>query len=376
MKVITDQSLLHAGLQMAYRAIAGGTAHPILTGVLLTAQEGILHLSATDLEKSIEAVVPAAVEMPGSLVLPGREFSEIVGRIPGGDIQISAPEDRHQAVVTWRASEFVLNGYPPDQFPSLPTADGSRGYTVPAADLGRSLSNTVFAASTDDAMPVISGVRLKVGEGKIQATATDGYRIAVSEIEAPSAGGEVMEVALPRKSIGDLVRVLSSASADDEATLALSENHVFFELPGGVKFSTVILEGQYPDVLSMVPAPGDYGTEARFDRGEFSGATSRTALLAEDHRGARPIQLHLKEDRLILKASSAELGEAYDEIDAEVMGPNVDILFQAKYLIEGIRNISRDRVVFNLDDAESAARLQGEDDPEFYYVVLPMKPRT
>ncbi len=376
MKIVVDQSQFHSGLQMAYRAIAGGTAHPILTGVLLTAQEGILHLSATDLEKSIEAVIPAAVAMPGSLVLPGREFSEIVSRIPGGDIEISAPDDRHQAVVTWRASEFVLNGYPADQFPSLPSAAGSRGYSVPASDLGNALSSTVFAASNDDAMPIISGVRLRVGDGVIQATATDGYRIAVSEIEAQTATGDVMEVAIPRKSINDLIRVLSSAGSDEEATLALADNHAFFELPGGVKFSTLILEGQYPDVLSMVPAPADYQTRALFDRGEFAGATARTALLAEDHRGAKPIQLHVKEDRLILKASSAELGEAYDEISAEVAGPNVDILFQARYLIEGIRAIGRDRVVFHLDDAEGAARLQGEDDEGFYYVVLPMKPRS
>ncbi len=376
MKVITDQSHLNSGLQMAHRAIAGGTAHPILTGVLLTAQEGILHLSATNLEKSIEAVIPAAVEMPGSLVLPGRELSEIVGRIPTGDIEISAPEDRHQAVLSWRTSEFVLNGYPADQFPSLPTADGSRSYSVSADDLARALSKTVFAASTDDAMPIISGVRLRVGQGHIQATATDGYRIAVAEIESESAEGEIVEVALPRKSISDLVRVLSSSTPEEDATLAVSENHVFFELPGGLKFSTVILEGQYPDVLSMVPAPGDYGTRVLFDREEFAGATSRTSLLAEEHRGARPIQIHVKDDKLIMRASSAELGEAYDEIVAEIEGPNVDILFQAKYLSEGIRNISPERVVFSLDDAESAARLQGEDDSEFYYVVLPMKPRS
>ncbi len=375
MKVITDQSQLHAGLQMAYRAIAGGTAHPILTGVLLTAQEGILHISATDLEKSIEAVIPAAVEMPGSLVLPGRELNEIVGRIPGGDIEISAPEDRHQAVITWRASEFVLNGYPPDQFPALPLADGSGAFSVSAGDLVRALSKTVFASSTDDSMPVISGVRLRVGDGRIQATATDGYRIAVSEMEAPGAGGQVMEVAIPRKSVADLVRVLSSAAGEEDASVVLSENHIFFDLPSGVKFSTVLLEGQYPDVLSMVPAPGDYRTRAHFDRAEFAGACSRTALLAEDHRGARPLRLHLKEDRLIIRASSAELGEAYDEIEAQVDGPTLDILFQAKYLIEGLRNIGPERLIFSLDDDEGAARMQGEDDSEFYYVVLPMKPR-
>ncbi len=374
MKTIIQQEPLHFGLQMAYRALSSGTTHPILTGILLTAQEGIIHLAATDLEKSIEVVIPASVEQPGSLVLPGREFNEIINRIPGGDITLSAPEDQHQAVISWRASEFVLNGYPADQFPPLPTPEDGQSFHLPAAALDNALSKTVYAASQDDSMPIISGVRLTLQEGMLQATSTDGYRIAVCDTELPIEYPGELEVVLPRRGISDLLRILASAG-DDDVELALSENHIFLRLNTGIHYSMVVLEGRYPDVLSMVPGASDFNTHVTFDRDEFIGACSRTALLADDRKGARPVHLHIQDERLIFKAQSPELGEAYDEIEAQIEGDPLAILFQSKYLLDGIKHISDDRVRFSFTDAENAAHLQGIDSSEFSYIVLPMKPR-
>ena len=374
MRVSMDQKPLSFALQTVYRAISQGTTHPILTGILLTAQEGILHLSATDLETSIECIISADVELPGSLVLPGRELVEIINRIPSGSISLSAPEDRHQCIITWRASEFVLNGYPPDQFPSLPTPDEATSFDVPGGILEDALGKTSFAAANDDSMPIICGVRLKFDDGRFHATGTDGFRIATWETGL--TGPEDMEVVLPRPAIADLLRVLGSVDDEEDVKISLSENHVFFETPNGIKLSTVILEGQYPDVLSMVRAPGGYNTTITVETGELAGACQRAALLAEEHRGVRPVRLHIMEDRLVFKASSAELGEAYDEVSGMVEGEPMDILFQSRYLLEGIRNIDTDDLVFSFTDAEGAALMRGHGDDKYSYIVLPMKPKS
>ncbi|MFO8061190.1 MAG: DNA polymerase III subunit beta [Bacillota bacterium] len=376
MKTAIEQQSLSFALQNVYRAISPGTTHPILTGILVTAQEGILHFSATDLEVSIECTVPAQVDLPGALVLPGRELVEIVNRIPGGHIEIIAPEDRHQAIITWRSSEFVLNGYPPDQFPSLPTADEGTSFSMPARILKDALGKTAFSAgSGDEVMPVICGVRLRFEEGDIQTTGTDGFRVAVWESSLPG-GPDDMEVVLPKPSVTDLLRVIDSLDAEENVKIALSENHVFFETERGVKFSTVVLEGQYPDVLSMVISPGGYETRAVVDRREFTGACERAALLSEEHRGIRPVRLHVMRDRLVFKASSAELGEAYDEIEGEVEGDDLNILFQSRYLLEGIRYMNSDHIVLNFTDFEGAAMIQGQGDDLYSYIVLPMKTKS
>ncbi len=376
MKTSIEQQTLSFALQSVYRAISQGTTHPILTGILVTAQEGILHVSATDLEMSIECTVEANVDLPGALVLPGKQLVEIVNRIPGGTIEIMAPEDRHQAIITWRSSEFVLNGYPPDQFPALPTADEGTSFSVPAGVLKDALGKTGFSAgSSDDMMPVICGVRLRFEDGSIHTTGTDGFRVAVWETSMPGAPDD-MEVVLPRPSVTDLLRVIDPMDPQAKVRISLSENHVFFETESGVNLSTVVLEGQYPDVLSMVIAPGGYGTRAVVDRRDFTGACERAALLSEEHRGVRAVRLHVMQDRLVFKASSAELGEAYDEIPGSVEGEDLDILFQSRYLLEGIRYMNSDNIVLSFTDFEGAALLKAEGEERYSYIVLPMKVKS
>ncbi len=376
MKLQTQQGPLEFGLQTVYQAISRSTNHPVLTGIMLTAQEDIVHLSATDLEKSVECVVAADVEMPGALVLPGQQLRDIVSKIPEGEISLTAPEDRYQAVITWRNSEFVLNGYPPDQFPNLPTADESSAFSISSGVLQDELTKTAFVASTDESMPIISGVNLDFSEGVMQTIGTDGYRVAVYETEVPGHTPESLELVLPKKSTQDLLRMLNQVDAVDSVEISLSENHVFFEMSNGVKFATVTLEGKYPDVLTMVPKPQDYATHMTFDRADFAGACERTALLAEEHQGgARPIHLHIKPDKLILKGRSPELGEAYDEIQGQLEGEELDILFQAKYLMEGVSNMDTDQITFSFTDQENAAQMQAVGSEEYLYVVLPMKAR-
>ncbi len=376
MKTSIEQQTLSFALQNVYRAISQGTTHPILTGILVTAQEGILHFSATDLQLSIECTVAAEVDLPGALVLPGRELVEIVNRIPGGNIEIIAPEDRHQAIITWRSSEFVLNGYPPDQFPSLPTADEGTSFSMPAGILKDALGKTGFSAgSGDEAMPVICGVRVRFEDGSLQTTGTDGFRVAVWETSLSGVPDD-MEVVLPRSSVTDLLRVIDPLDSQASVRISLSENHIFFETESGINLSTVVLEGQYPDVLAMVMSPGGYTTRAIVDRGEFTGACERAALLSEEHRGIRPVRLHVMQDRLVFKASSAELGEAYDEIEGAVEGDDLDILFQSRYLLEGVRYMNSDNIVLDFTDFEGAALLQGQGEEKYSYIVLPMKTKS
>ena len=376
MKLQTQQSSFEFGLQTVYQAISRGSSHPVLTGILLTAQEQIIHLSATDLEKSVECIVPSEIQAPGSLVLPGRQLRDIVSKIPEGEISLTAPEDRHQAVITWRNSEFVLNGYPPDQFPALPTPDETKTFTLSVGDLEDALTRTEFVASSDDSMPIISGVKLGFSDGVMQTIGTDGYRVAVFEKPITTVTPDDLELVLPKKSTKDLLRMMSAVDETGEVQVSLSENHVFFEFENGVKFSTVTLEGQYPDVLTMVPEREQYATHMTFDRMDFTGACERTSLLAKEQKGgAKPIHLHVKSDRLIFKGSSPELGEAYDEIDGQLEGDELDILFRARYLMEGMKNIDNEQVTFSFTDQENAAQMQGVGDDQYLYVVLPMKVR-
>ncbi|GEM_PF-920312 len=374
MKISIDQKPLASALQIVHRAISSGSSHPILSGILLTAQEGILHLSATDLETSIECIISARVEVPGSIVLPGRELVEMANRIPSGSIEIAAPEDRHQAIVTWRVSEYVLNGYPPDQFPSLPTADEATSFSIPARVINDALRRTAFAAASVDAMPIICGVRLKFEEENLKATGTDGFRIAVWERGVPC--NEELDVVLPKEGISDLLRILTTAEAGEDVSISLSENHVFFDLDSGTRFSTIVLEGKYPDVISMVSSPGGYTTELIVSKAEFVSACERAALLSNDNKGVRAVRLHVMDDRVVFKASSSELGEAYDEIEGEVTGEPLDILFQSRYLLEGIKNIDSDEISISFSDSEGAALMVGLNDEDYSYIALPMKQKS
>jgi len=366
-----DQHDLHSALSVVSRAVKGHPTMPSMGGVLLRAEGDRLHLTGTDLDLTIEAKVTARVEEAGAVILPGRTLLEITKKLPAGDVDITV-DDNHNATITCGRSRFTLHGMAPRLFPSVPAVD-SEPMLLYSADLRDILRRTTFAVSTDETRPILTGVQL-VGEGRhVRAIATDGYRVAVATVSGPDFDRS-MSAVIPGRALSELGRLLGDV--DEPVGLMLGESAVAFGFTG-VRLTTRLIDGQYPDVLGLLPS--EYPHKVRVSRQELLDALQRVALIAGQNDSSRyVVRLEIPPvlpGLLIITASSRDLGTAREEVGAEVDDGSkpITIGFNARYLIEGLRVMDAEEVEIQYSEPLHPARIVGVGESGFQYVVLPVK---
>ncbi len=369
MQTVMEHRDLLSALQNVARAVPARTTLPVLSGILVEAADNQVKLAATDLELGIECHVPARVEQAGSVVLPARYLTEIIRRIPDGRVEIQADPVTNSATIHWGTSEFTIHGHHPDQFPSLPKPEAETELEINRDVFRAVLEGTLFATSQDETRPILTGVQLTMEGNRLKALSTDGYRIAQRQGEGAVAEGEAdFSAVVPGRNLGELLRLLGSGGT---ARTILTRNQVFVTFDG-VKFVSRLLEGQYPAVMDLVPR--DFPSRWRVDRQLLHDACERVSLLSDPLQRSYAINLRPEGQGILITASSAAVGNAREEIPAGVEGEGFEIIFNARYLAEGLRNMRGGEVLLELSGPLKAARLTTPDDPGFLYVLMPMRP--
>lgn len=369
MELAIDHQELAQALQNTARAVPSRTTLPVLSGVLLEALNGSFKMAATDLELGIECRANATIIEPGSLVLPSRQLTEIMRRIPGGRIEIKSDPSNQTARINWAACEFVIHGHEADQFPSLPMPGEETALSLPANKLREAVEGALFAASTDETRPILTGLQLTIGDGYLRALSTDGFRIAFRQVEAAIDGEGGASVVVPARSLGELARVIGGG--EGTARLVAAANQMFCDY-GSIRFVSRLLDGQYPAVLDLVPK--SFSSSLRMSRQELHDACERVSILCDPLQKSYALSLKPEGDRLVLTASAASIGRAREEVSATLTGQPNEVIFNARYLAEGLRNCRGEEVVLELSGPVSAARLTSPSDPGFLYIIMPMRP--
>lgn len=363
---ISQENFIY-GLQTVSRSISTRTTLPILTGILLEAHKDELRLTATDLEIGIEMTVPAKVKEPGAIVLPARQLLEIVRRIPGGDIELQT--ENLKAVITWGESIFKLNGNDPLEYPGIPEMSNSQINIEFNQTLLRELINQIiFAVSHDDTRPILTGVNFSVSNNALTAIATDGSRIATKTVSVITNVTEKTSFVIPAKSLQEVQRILVPDT--NSIILKLDKKQVQFSLSNITVF-TRLLEGQYPEVLRLLPT--EYLTKTVLSTTDFQSACERASLLADSRQTFRLLKLNIAKNNVTVIANDPEMGSAEEKLSATVEGEEITIGFNAKYLIDGLKNLADEEVVFETIDGSSPARLKSANVSNFFYVVLPVR---
>ncbi len=365
MKITISQDALNSTLAIVSKAVSTKNTIPILSGIYLSAREGVLTLRATDMELAIESSVPCNVIIDGEIVLPARYLTDLVRRIPFGDIELAVDERNFTATVHWGRSQYVIHGFSPNQFPSLPDVDGASSFVISQVLLKDLLRQTTFSAGHDESKPWLTGVLFKLRDTRLTGTATDGVRIAHAATDAENPGGHSFSIIIPSRSLNELGRLLS-AEASDNTRVAMTANQVFFDL-GKVRVISRLLEGQYPDVMRLVPQT--YPTELVVNRTEFMEALERASLIAKD--GA--VKVGLSDSKITVTSNTPEVGQVYEEIGAGTLaGEPLDIGFNSKFLVEYLKVLEEPEFKFQCSGSRNPARLQAVSNPNFTYVVLPL----
>ena len=378
MRVTVERAQLVKSLTHVHRVVERRNTIPILSNVLIRAEGGELRLKATDLDLEVSEAVPAMVEEPGATTVPAHMIYDIVRKLPdGAQIELSTRADGATLDIRSGRSKFALQMLPEQDFPDLTAGTFSHRFQLPAADLKRLVDRTWFAISTEETRYYLNGIYFHAvstgGDLKFRAVATDGHRLAQAEIVAPHGCEGMPGVIVPRKTVGEIQKLVEGPDA--EVTVELSESKIRLtfagkgEEAGGIVLTSKLIDGTFPDYGRVIPQGND--KEMKVDRDEFAAAVDRVSTISSE-RG-RAVKLTVGEGRLVLSVTNPDSGSATEELAVEYDDEPLDIGFNSRYLLDIASQLETDTAIFRLADPGSPTLIQDLGSESALYVLMPMR---
>jgi DNA polymerase III subunit beta len=367
-KLSVMQENLARGLSVVSRAVSNRSL-PVLTNVLLKTEDAGLKLTATNLEIGITYWVPGKIETDGATSVPARLLTDLVNSLPGGepiDLELGDGETLHI-----RSGRFESNikGIAADDFPTVQTA-GERPVTrIPQNVLRHALEETAFAAASDEARPILTGVLARFEGDQLTLAAADNYRIAVKTITILDPVEET-SVVIPARALHELSRVLTDTDDPVSVVLAHARNQILFHLEG-VDLVSRLIDGQYPNYQSVLPA--SHSTRAVLDREELLRAVRPAALIAHESANIVKLGVGLDGDPGITVSANAEVGDHVGRIEAEVDGDGTTIAFNARFLADVLTNVDAEQFALELNGPLSPGVFKPLGDDRYVHVVMPLR---
>ena len=385
MKVVCSQSELNAALQLVSRAVATRPTHPVLANVLLTADAGTNRLSLTgfDLNLGIQTSLAASVETSGAITLPARLLGEIVSRLASDSpITLATEEAGEQVQLTSLSGSYQMRGLPADDYPELPMVESGMTLKLQPAGLVQALKGTLFASSADEAKQLLTGVHLRFNAKALEAAATDGHRLAVLQVEdalqdAAAVSDDAADgfaVTLPARSLREVERLMAGWRSEDPVSLFCDRGQVVF-LAADQMVTSRTLEGTYPNYGQLIP--DGFNRTLALDRRCLIAALERIAVLADQHNNVVKFTSQPDEGVVQISADAQDVGSGSESLAASLTGDAIQIAFNVRYLLDGLKAMGSDRVVLHCNAPTTPAVLKPEGDEEaFTYLVMPVQIRS
>jgi len=371
MKVTVERTALLRALGHVHRVVERRNTIPILSNLLLRAHDGALNLKATDLDLEVTEAVAAEIGQAGATTVPAYVLYDIVRKLPdGSQVSLESAGDGTQMVIRAGRSRFTLQALPESDFPDIAAGELPHRFTAPAADIKRLIDKTQFAISTEETRYYLNGIYLHAatgnGETTLRAVATDGHRLARVDVAAPAGCEGMPGVIVPRKAVAELQKLLDGA--DGEATVELSANKIRLSI-GSVVLTTKLIDGAFPDYQRVIPTGNDRVMVVEL--GEFTPAVDRVSTISSE-RG-RAVKLALQEGKLTLSVTNPDSGSAMEEISVDYEGDQLEVGFNARYLLDIAAQLDGDTAFFKLADAGSPTIVQDREGAPALYVLMPMR---
>jgi DNA polymerase-3 subunit beta len=372
MKISCAKDQLVLAVQTVQKAIASKNTMPILTGIYLTANDGKLELQANDYEIGISCIIDAVIDEPGTVVLSGRYFQELVRKMPGDTVEICTDNVDKTIQINSKSAQFNLLSLPAEEFPVLKQLPSSNKFVVKDNVLKELIKRTVFSCATDEARPIFTGCYLTTEGLKISMVATNTHRLALKTDQIDNFGQDTAEdnihMIIPAKILAELARLLTSETPVD-VTISWHKNQVSFQFDN-VYIISRLIEGQYPDYKKVIPP--SFVTTVKIDTSSFMDAVERISLLARDG-DYNVIKIFFKNDDVVITSNNPDIGKACETVAASITGNELEIAFNAKYITDILKNISSNELLFSLNTPLSPACVQPIDDQSYTYIITPVR---
>lgn len=376
MKFIIQKDYLVQSVQDVMKAVSSRTTIPILTGIKIVATEEGVTLTGSDSDISIESFIPneeegkeiVDIQKPGSVVLPARFFSEIVKKLPQDIVELDV-QSHFLTIIRSGKAEFNLNGLDAEEYPHLPQIEENNMFRLPTDLLKNMIRQTVFAVSTSETRPILTGVNWKVDGKELTCIATDSHRLALRKATIETGNEATYNVVIPGKSLSEFSKILDDSH--ELVDIVITENQVLFKTKHLLFFSR-LLDGNYPDTSRLIPA--DSKTDVILNVKEFLQSIDRASLLAREGRNNVVKLSTLDEGIVEISSNSPEIGKVIEEVQSQsISGEELKISFSAKYMLDALKALEGTDIKINFTGAMRPFVIRTLEDDSMLQLILPVR---
>jgi len=377
MKLTILQKNLHQGLNTVGHIATKNANMPILNNVLISIKDGLINLSATNLEIAITKQIRGKADKDGEITVDAKILSDYIALLPNEKIDISL--DKQELKINCQQYNTVIKGQEAQDFPVIPQVDKKIGFNLSVASLKNALSQILFAINPGDNRLELTGVLFDIKNKTMNLVATDSFRLAKTELDFSLNLGQIsadgLKVIIPFKTMQEISRIINSTTDElsgdaDQLKLFLSDNQAMFVYQGTTIISRLI-EGHYPDYEQVMPI--NFKTEAVIDRGELSRAIKMASIFSTNITNAIDIAINSLEQKIIIEAVGGQAGSQQADLPAKIDGQNNNVRLNYRYLLECLNVLSAGQVIIKLIDDVAACQISVPKDDNYQYIIVPLR---
>jgi DNA polymerase-3 subunit beta len=362
MKLQVTQENLAKALGTVARVANTRNTLPILANVLLKTDKNRLSIAATNLDIAITHHIGSKIEKDGAITVPARLMQDFVSSLPDSVLNLELTDNKLH--ITTDQYQSTINGVAADDFPVMPAISGGTSWKLPARDFKKVLSQVVFAASSDDARPVLTGVYFHSSGGEVVAVATDSYRLAENKLGKNKAAVNFL---VPSTAAADLLRIIDDS--DKEVSVTHDDQQVLFQV-GDVTLVARLIEGNYPDYRKLIPAK--FATTAKLQKADFINIAKVSSLFARESAGSITIKVDKSAKEVSINAVASQLGENTAKATAAVVGSG-EVTLNSRYLIDALNAFGGNEIEFCFNGKLEPCILRSSNDPSYLHLIMPLR---
>lgn len=374
MKVNVNQQQLAHCVSMVSRAVSPRSTLPVLGNILVKTDNGRLRLSATNLELGITCWIGARVEGEGAITVPARTFTDLISNLPADKVVLSLDNSTQTLNVKCGTSETNIKGIDAEEFPPIPEPNLDEGVPLNVTTFKEMVQQVAFAASTDEARPVLTGVLLKLDGENITMAATDGFRISIREDAITNPVSQPVEAIIPARALVELARIIGSGEETLIMTFAPERGQVIFHMDN-LELASQLIDGNFPDYRAIIPQ--NFKTHTLLSTSGLLKACKQAEIIAREGTNVARLNIIPETDEatpgvLEISAISEQTGTSEVMVDASVDGVPLLVAFNVRFLREVLEVIKADNVWLETNAANTPGLLHPQGDEHFKHIIMPM----
>lgn len=374
MKAHVKQQKLAHSVSMVSRAVSPRSTLPVLANILVKTDDGRLRLSATNLELGITSWIGARIEGEGAVTVPARTFTDLISNLPSENVTLTLDNSTQTLNVSCGTSETNIKGIDAEEFPPIPEPNLDDGVPLNVTNFKEMVQQVAFAASTDEARPVLTGVLLKLDDEKITMAATDGFRISIREDAISNPISQPIEAIIPARSLVELARIIGGGEETLIMTFPPDRGQVIFHM-NNLELASQLIEGSFPDYRAIIPQ--NFKTHTLLSTNGLLKACKQAEIIAREGTNVARLNIIPETDEatpgtLEISSHSEQTGSSEVIVDAAVDGVPLLVAYNVRFLREVLEVVKSDNVWLETNAANTPGLIHPQGDEHFKHIIMPM----